>query len=68
MKLVSFFIWPRGSSENIFTIKSLAHLKVRGERKKLVIKKLSANQEEKQLKLPLNLKFSRGALENLFKT
>ena len=65
-KFITFYIWPRGTSENIFKDKSLAHLKVGGKCKKLVIVKLSLKQNVKYLKLTPNIKLSQGASLNLF--
>ena len=46
-------------------VKRLAHLKVGGYCKKLVIVKLSVKHKLKQIRLPKNLKLSQGASENL---
>ena len=43
--LVTFFIWPRGASENMFEVKNLTHLKVGEYCKKLVIVELSAKHK-----------------------
>ena len=55
--MLTFFIEPRRTLENIFKVKSLAHLKFGRECKKLVIVKLSVKHKVK-LKLPRNLKLS----------
>ena len=50
-------ILPRGTLENIFKVESLAHLKVEGKYKKLVIVKTSVKYEMKYIKLPPNFHF-----------